>query len=238
MLQFDDSAAALPPKSQNAAALKDLDLKNDNLRDYTSAPLSPVIGSAQRVVHCQADLCCVAEYELEAVAENSGFNYRLVVIDGIVTHDGGNYINREQVLIQLFLCEFLWKNKILFIWEFSILFDWLLNFPLVFQVCSIIACGGENTTSCSDDLEWSTFSSSTIFKSLAVSGNFSTNLLQPNTLVVPSLAVLVPTQDFDFVTNQLFDDVAVFESKLSLIGMFSNIHSFGIFSHDFEPPIF
>jgi hypothetical protein len=71
-----------------------------------------------------------------------------------------------------------------------------------------------------------------------VSGNFSTNLLQPNTLVVPSLAVLVPTQDFDFVTNQLFDDVAVFDSKISLIGMFSNIHSFGIFSHDFEPPIF
>jgi hypothetical protein len=42
-------------------------------------------------------LCCAADYELEAVAEFSAFNYRLVVIDGIVTHDGGNYVNREQV---------------------------------------------------------------------------------------------------------------------------------------------
>lgn len=90
-------------RTQNARSLKELNLKNDNLRDYTSAPLSPVIGSAQRVVHCQANLCCVADYELEAVSENSEFNYRLVVIDGIVTHDGGNYVNREQVFTKFLI---------------------------------------------------------------------------------------------------------------------------------------
>jgi hypothetical protein len=114
MLQVDDSAAALP-ESQNTPALKDLNLKNDNLRDYTSAPLSPIIGSAQRVVHCQANLCCTAEYELEAVADNSGFNYRLIVIDGVVTHDGGNYINREQVLISLLLFTKFTSKKHIFI---------------------------------------------------------------------------------------------------------------------------
>jgi hypothetical protein len=71
-----------------------------------------------------------------------------------------------------------------------------------------------------------------------VSGNFSTDLLQPNTLVVPSLSVLVPAQDFDFQTYPLYDDASAFDSKISLTGAFSNIHSFGIFSHDFEPPIF
>ncbi|XP_059478887.1 vanin-like protein 1 [Neocloeon triangulifer] len=172
----------------------DLLLKNDNLRDYTSAALSAEIGANLTLTHCQADLCCTVDYELESVDAAGEFNYRLVVIDGIVTHDGGHYVNRE-------------------------------------QVCSVIACAGANTTSCSDDLEFSTYSASTVFKSLSVSGNFSTDLLQPNTLLVPSLAVLRPTEDYNFETNS-----AASVSQMGLTKSISNLHTFGLFAHDFEPP--
>ncbi|XP_065341335.1 vanin-like protein 1 [Cloeon dipterum] len=178
---------------RGSPATFDLLLKNDNLRNYTSAPLTPEIGSNLTLTHCQADLCCTVDYQLELVDASGAFNYRLVVIDGIVTHDGGKYVNRE-------------------------------------QVCSVIACSGAETTSCSDDLSLSTYSANTLFKSLVVSGNFSTDLLQPNTLVVPSLDVLRPSDDFLYVPS--FPTSA---SRLRLTRSVSNLHAFGIFSHDFEP---
>jgi len=81
-------------------------------------------------------------------------------------------------------------------------------------------------------LEWSTYSSSTKFKSLIVSGNFSTNLLQPNTLLVPSLAVLNPVEDYNFKKSS---GQNVYETQIALARPVSSLHSFGIFAHDFEP---
>jgi hypothetical protein len=78
----------------------------------------------------------------------------------------------------------------------------------------------------------STYSSSTKFASLLVSGNFSTDLLQPNTLLVPSLSVLKPVVDYNFETIPVN---SIFESKIELLRSEGGLHAFGIFAHDFEP---
>lgn len=62
--------------------------------NFTSIALPSDLGP-HNVSVCQANLCCHLEFELSSLPEI--FNYRLLVLDGIMSHDGGFYQSRTQV---------------------------------------------------------------------------------------------------------------------------------------------
>lgn len=66
------------------------------MMNFTSVAIPGNLEGMHNVSVCQANLCCHLEFELAELLTDT-FNYRLLVLDGIMSHDGGFYQSRTQV---------------------------------------------------------------------------------------------------------------------------------------------
>ncbi|CAB3360106.1 Hypothetical predicted protein [Cloeon dipterum] len=95
------------------------------------------------------------------------------------------------------------------------------------QVCALVACSDDTKAGCSKPPSDSSYSSVTEFNKISIQATFKSNVTLPNTL---NSQTLLPFQlsDYNFNVNQQ-NFFTVIERAEPII----NIHTFGIYSHDY-----
>jgi hypothetical protein len=103
------------------------------------------------------------------------------------------------------------------------------------QVCSLVACGDDdNISSCTDGFKNSTYSTYTDFAYIQMKGmNFKTSRVLPNTLLSDTLG---PVDYKSMLFHKFYNkDTNLYDIILEKSDIISSIHTFGIYTHDYEP---
>lgn len=95
------------------------------------------------------------------------------------------------------------------------------------QVCALVACADDSLLSCTKPFSESLYSATTVFDQIKIEAVFKTDYLWHNTL---DSSTALPIDPSSYQINVDKD----FNAAMEIAGVNQNVHTFGIYAHDYE----